>query len=133
VSRLPLAVDLVTRMGEDVLHVVGGEKVILNKEERLQSFLGGLDEADELELADAQGQLEEASVRFKAARQRVNEVSGRCAQKREIRARMRELIAEGQAFNDQAAKTISVDLKELGFAHTRPELVGCSPAEKATV
>ena len=132
-SRLPLPVDRAYRIGEDVLHVVGEEKVILNKEERLQSFLTGLDEADELELADAQGQLEEASVRFKAARQRVNEVSGRCAQKREIRGRMRELIAEGQAFNDEAAKTISLDLKELGFPHTRPELVGCSAAEKATV
>ena len=132
-SRLPLAVDRAYRIGEDVLYVVGEEKVILNKEELLQNYLTGLDEADELELADAQGRLEEASVRFKAARQRVNEVSGRCAQKREIRGRMRELIAEGQAFNDQAAKMISVDLKELGFEHTRPELVGCSSAEKATI
>jgi hypothetical protein len=132
-SRLPLQIDRFTQMGEDVLHVVGEEKVILDKEEHLQALMTALDEADALELADAQGQFEEALVRFKAARQRVNEVSGRYAQKREVRARMRSLIAEGQAFNDAAAKTISLDLKSLGFLHTRAELVGCSPAEKETV
>jgi hypothetical protein len=133
VSRLPLQLDRVTRIGEDVLHVVGEEKVILDKEEHLQTLMAGLDEADALELADAQGQLEEASVRFRAARSRVNEVSCRCSQKREIRAAMKELIAEGQAFNDEAARTISIDLKALGFQHTRAELIGCSQAEKETV
>lgn len=132
-SRLPLEIDRVTRIAEDALHLVGEEKLILHKEDRLLAFLDGLDEADALELADAQGQFEEATVHLKAARSRLAEVSQRCSQKREIRVRMRQLIAEGESFNDQAARTISVEVKAIGFRHTRPELVGASTSEKETV
>ena len=105
----------------------------MHKEDRLLAFLDGLDEADALELADAQGQFEEATVHLKGARSRLLEVSQRCAQKREIRVRMRQLITKGESFNDQAARTISIDVKAMGFRHTRPELTGCAPAEKETV
>ncbi|HXI95536.1 MAG TPA: hypothetical protein VNG04_05390 [Candidatus Acidoferrum sp.] len=125
-SRLPLPLDRVGHLAEASLHLVGEERVLLDQEARLLGFLDGLDEADALELAQAKGHAKTAAAMLA-------EVQRRCEQKREIRERMRALIVEGEAFQNEAAREVSTIATAAGFVHARPELVDCSPTEKATV
>ena len=116
-------VSRVESLAETTLFVLGEERVALRKEDKLFQLLEGLEEADRLELADAQGQLEEASNRHKAARERLREAEGRAMQKSAIRARIRECIKQEQATVEDAAKSVTADAVAAGYAYPRPELL----------
>jgi hypothetical protein len=133
-SRLPVDDDRVVRLAEESLFVVGEVKAHITKETRLVRFLGGLDEADKLELAHAQADVDEAIVRLRAAKGQLSEVERRCAQKREIRARIvADFDLESKEVDD-IARVIAIDATAVGVKHIHPELLhGCSPAEKAQV
>lgn len=133
-SRRTVSDDRVIRLAEDALFTAGDVKVFISKEQRLVRYLGGLDEADKLELAHAQADVEAAVVRLRAAKGALAEVERRCAQKREIRT---QIIAD---FNlelkevEDVSRVIALDAAAVGVKEIRPELLnGCSPAEKARI
>ena len=133
VGRLTVAEDRVLRLTEDTLGVIGGRREFVTKELRLVRYLGGLEQADRVELAEAQADVDEAIVRLRVTKGHLVEVEHRCAQKREIRTQIIRDFELEEREVEEAARTISVDAKAAGYRHTRPELTDCAPAEKATV
>jgi len=134
-SRLPVDADRVLRLAEESLFVVGEVKAHISKEERLVRYLGGLDEADKLEVARAQADVEVAIVQLRAAKSRLTEVEHIYTQKREIRNRIvADFELELREVND-IARVIAIDATAAGAKHIRPELLtdDCSATEKATV
>lgn len=124
-SRHSIDRTRVERVAESALFVLGGEQVSLGKELKLMHLLNGLEEADRLELADAQGQHEQAIVHCKATQARLVEVQHRCGQKQAIRDRICELIKLEQSAVGDGIKEVSVVAHECGFTYARPEhLVG---------
>ncbi|HEV2036924.1 MAG TPA: hypothetical protein VGU71_22460 [Candidatus Dormibacteraeota bacterium] len=124
-ARHTVELTRVERVAESALFVLGGEQIALSKELRLMHLLEGLEEADRLELADAQGQHEQAIVHLKATQARLAEVTHRCGQKQAIRARICELIKLEQTAVGDGIKEVSGVAHEVGFMYARPEhLVG---------
>lgn len=121
-------------LAETSLMVLGDERTALSKEARLLMLLDGLEEADKLEVADAQGQLEQAKIAMHAAQARLDEVLHRAKQKRAILDRMRQLIKTELVANGHGLKVISEEATAAGYTYARPEnLPGCSSDEKARV
>jgi polynucleotide 5'-kinase involved in rRNA processing len=123
----------VVRLAEDSLFLVGETREFISKDLRLVRFLGGLRQARSLEVANAQGRVEQARARLREAETDLKESEHRDAQCAEIELRIVQDFGLEQHALDEAAKTISKDAKAIGVLHMRPELTECSPAEKATV
>ena len=132
-SRPPVDEARVCRLAEEGLYLVGEVKEHITREVRLVRYLGGLEEADKLELAEAQADVEDALMRLRVAKGRFEEVGRRFTQKQEIRDRVIEDFALEQRMVEEQARLISKDAKAAGFRYGRPELVGCSATEKETV
>src|SRR5579859_6255558 len=122
-SRLPVDADRVVRLGEESLFLAGDVKEFITKEVRLVRYLGGLEEADKLELASAQADVDEAIVRLRAAKGQLHEVERRCAQKHEIRTRIIADFDLEVHEVDDIARVIAIDATAAGVKHIRPELL----------
>lgn len=135
-SRLTVNDDRVVRLAEEGLFLGGEVKEFISREARLVRYLGGLEEADKLEVARAQASVEEAIVRLRTAKGQLAQIEQICAQKREIRARISADFELEIHEVDDIARVIALDATAAGVKHIRPELLngnGCSTSERGTV
>jgi len=128
-----LHVSRVDRLAEEALYVVGDVKEFMDKDLKLIRFLVGLRDARQLQVASAQGRVEQARASLRAAEADLYDLLN---QDNEADKVEKEIIAdfelEAKELSD-IARIISADAKAIGYKHTRPELVDCSPSERATV
>ena len=92
--RRLLEVDRMLRLGENSLFLVGEERECLTQEQRLMDGLLALDEADDLQEAEAQAAVEEAEKQARMAKWRLEEIRSRNATKDRIYEKYRELWAD---------------------------------------
>ena len=122
--RRLLEVERMLRLGENSLFLVGEERVFMNEEQRLMNCLLALDEADDLQEAEAHAAVEEAEKQLRNAKYRLIEIKGRNETKDRIYEQYRKLWESEAKLLGELATEVANDTAALGITNiVRPELL----------